>query len=152
MDRREGKNSYKKYCPICIHFHVDSGICAKIHRKIPEYPKQFIKKCNGSLFKPDPNKPSGLSSSRDKENADSSPVEKTENIPSLVELYRTKDISRVTLIQSAFKESNIDYTMYNERYHRMRTAILPVIFLVREDQASTALSLLEEMGFLPPPH
>ncbi|MDD3107236.1 MAG: hypothetical protein PHP65_05515 [Bacilli bacterium] len=37
------------YCPFCKHFDA-SGVCTQIHANILQYPKKFIKKCNGQKF------------------------------------------------------------------------------------------------------
>jgi len=49
-------NYFKDYCPKCNNFDSSLGVCATIHENVRNYPKKFVKECNGKFFKEDPNK------------------------------------------------------------------------------------------------
>jgi tetratricopeptide (TPR) repeat protein len=48
----EGK-LFQDFCPICTHFNENEGLCYQLKENITRYPKRFLKKCNGTLFKKD---------------------------------------------------------------------------------------------------
>lgn len=56
MDTRAEINSFKDFCPKCLHFEEQTGVCKKIFENVRDYPKKFVKKCNGEYYEYDPNK------------------------------------------------------------------------------------------------
>lgn len=54
--------SFEDYCPRCVYFEMDTGACTEIHENVRRYPKHFVKKCNGKLFKNDPDRIPGSQS------------------------------------------------------------------------------------------
>lgn len=43
-------NSFENFCLKCRHLEEQSGVCKKIYENVREYPKKFVKKCNGKYF------------------------------------------------------------------------------------------------------
>lgn len=44
------------YCPTCLHYNENTGVCAGLHFKIKSHPKRFDKCCDGRLYSGDPQK------------------------------------------------------------------------------------------------
>ena len=55
MDTEE-INPFENFCLYCYHFDPSTGACSEIHENVRNYPKKITSKCNGELFKDDPNK------------------------------------------------------------------------------------------------
>jgi hypothetical protein len=49
--------SFDKFCPFCINYQQETGICSKIHQNLKDYPIKFIKKCSGYYFVQNTQKP-----------------------------------------------------------------------------------------------
>jgi WD40 repeat protein len=43
-------NSFINFCPKCKFFEEQSGVCKKLYFNVRDYPKKFIKKCNGEYY------------------------------------------------------------------------------------------------------
>ena len=56
MGNRDLAKSFKKFCPKCEHFQEETGVCRKFYFNVRDYPKKFIKKCNGDYFNEDKTK------------------------------------------------------------------------------------------------
>ncbi len=48
--------SFRDFCPKCAYYQEQTGVCTKIFENVREYPKKFIKKCNGDYFTYDSDK------------------------------------------------------------------------------------------------
>jgi len=48
--------SMEDYCPHCDYYDSSIGVCSEIHENVQSYPKKFIEKCGGKLFKGDSSK------------------------------------------------------------------------------------------------
>jgi len=55
MDTKE-ITPFENFCLYCYHYDPSSGVCSEIHENVRNYPKTITSKCNGELFKDDPNK------------------------------------------------------------------------------------------------
>ena len=44
------------YCPTCLHYDENTGVCAGLHFKIKSYQKRFDKCCDGRIYSGDPQK------------------------------------------------------------------------------------------------
>lgn len=56
MARNITTNSFKDFCPRCTYYEEETGVCKKIYENVRDYPRKFIRKCNGEYFEHDPNK------------------------------------------------------------------------------------------------
>ncbi len=48
--------NWEKFCPLCIHFDTNMGVCSRIHENIHLNPAKFEKKCSGKFFEFDQTK------------------------------------------------------------------------------------------------
>ena len=53
MRNSDLSKSFKKFCPKCEYFQQETGVCKNFYFNVREYPKKFLKKCNGKYFKED---------------------------------------------------------------------------------------------------
>ena len=126
-------------CMKCIHYEADTGSCTKIKENVKDYPKKFIKKCNGELFKGDPQKTPEDVLLRQQDEA-----ENMETPPNLVELpiYANR-LSDMTTIQIMLESMDIPFHISNERYYFPRPRPVPIKILVREEDAQQVMDLIK---------
>ncbi|MDD3045175.1 MAG: zinc ribbon domain-containing protein [Candidatus Delongbacteria bacterium] len=53
-DEKLSIKDFDNFCPKCIHFQ-QMGVCSIIHTNVRDYPKMFVKKCNGKFFEENKN-------------------------------------------------------------------------------------------------
>ncbi len=56
MSNKNLTKSFKNFCPRCVYFQQQTGVCKKFYFNVPDYPNKFHKKCNGNYFKEDATK------------------------------------------------------------------------------------------------
>ena len=56
MNELSVPKSFQNYCPTCIYFQTETGVCIKFHQNVREYPKKFEKRCNGKYYEFDSDK------------------------------------------------------------------------------------------------
>ena len=56
MSSAESNSLFNDYCLNCFHYDAAIGVCSQIHENVRNYPKKFIKKCNGKFFTNDTTK------------------------------------------------------------------------------------------------
>ncbi|NOR45304.1 MAG: hypothetical protein GQ534_06925 [Candidatus Delongbacteria bacterium] len=52
----EEKINFQDYCPKCMSYDSNIGVCSKIHLNIKDYPAKFQNKCAGEYFEQDEEK------------------------------------------------------------------------------------------------
>ena len=50
---------WKEFCPKCINYEENAGVCSELHFNVKNYPKKFTKKCEGRFFRNDSQKGNG---------------------------------------------------------------------------------------------
>ena len=109
--------SFEDYCPRCLYFEMDTGACNEIHENVRRYPKRFIKKCNGKLFKNDPDRSPG-SQSDNQLNDEQEPEEQlnTKELPGdeqLIIIYAGNQME-AGLIKGALEDNGITAFLKDE--------------------------------------
>ncbi|MDA3884975.1 MAG: hypothetical protein PF638_05210 [Candidatus Delongbacteria bacterium] len=52
----ESELKFVDYCPKCINYDTNIGVCSKIHLNVKDYPAKFQNKCAGEYFEKDQEK------------------------------------------------------------------------------------------------
>ncbi len=50
MNTRTPIMPYLRYCPKCRHYQIETSVCKKFSFNVSDYPKQFLKRCQGEGF------------------------------------------------------------------------------------------------------
>ena len=49
-------NQWVDYCPACLHYDENTGVCAELHFNVKSYPKKFEQQCGGKYYSGDAQK------------------------------------------------------------------------------------------------
>lgn len=138
---KNNENPIIGFCLKCQFFENNIDVCNKLHFNVKEYPKMFWEKCEGKLYKLDPDKEDLLIDAA----IDETDISKNNEDPSdYIEIINTFNLADIATIKSILIGSDIDFIVRNEYFHLAKPAIQPVRFYVRRDQVEVTKEILKD--------
>lgn len=131
---------YNKFCFKCTSFENNIGVCNTLHFNVKEYPKTFWDKCEGKLFKLDPDK----ETFKIDPELDETTISENNDPSDYIEILNTFNLADIATIKSILIGSDIDFIVRNEYFHLAKPAIQPVRFYVKRDQVEDSKELLND--------